>query len=330
LDKNDNLAHIRLTDGDLALRDLKYDSLLTAAPATLTIGKVELIPQYPKNEFAQKSANHTDWTELAIDSIECAGFDMARLVNDKILAIDSVSLASARVASYKNRKVYQKPAVKLMAWQTLQNLPLKLDIRILAFAGVDVRYDELAADGDAPGVMEITGGKGTIKNLTNIVEEHDRFFTVDVSALLMHSGHMVATCRFPVNPADDYWEITGRVGRTDMTAFNRVLTPLMHVDVKSGVIQSLDYHLTGTLAHSHIRLTMAYNDLDVALLKKHDHKHERGFLTFLADRVLVRNDNPGRNGKLRESEGNHNRDPYRSMYNYIWRSFVPAIVKTVI
>jgi hypothetical protein len=161
------------------------------------------------------------------------------------------------------------------------------------------------------------------------VKGHDRYFTLEMSALLMNSGRMDVKCLFPVSAHDNHWEMSGMVGSIDMAAFNRALVPSVNIKVTSGEMQSLVFHLIGTNEQSHIHLTMAYTDLLVEVLKRDEHT-ERKFLTFLADDIFIRHSNPGNNGKLRSGEGHHNRDPYRSMYNYMWRSFVPAIVKTVI
>ena len=156
--------------------------------------------------------------------------------------------------------------------------------------------------------------------------------TVDLDATFMRSAALHAKFLFPVSATDDHWELTGRLGAIDMSAFNRALEPLVNVRITSGVLQSLDFHITGTLARSRSNVTMKYNDLQVAFLDRHDHTRTRKFLTFLADDLLIRPDNPGHNnrGRLRTGEGDHAHDPERSMWNYIWRSLLPAILKTVI
>jgi hypothetical protein len=126
--------------------------------------------------------------------------------------------------------------------------------------------------------------------------------------------------------------MSGRLGATDMAAFNAALVPLMNLRVTSGRIAGLDFAITGTRAESRSNITMAYNDLQIELLDGRDHTRTRKFLTFVADDILIRTDNPGRDGRgpLRRTEGEHTRDPERSMWNYILHSMLPAILKTVV
>jgi hypothetical protein len=215
-------------------------------------------------------------------------------------------------------------------WQTIQNLPIAVDIRKIGFEDFAVRYDELSETGTAPGTIRFSQGRGEMVGVTNITEGHDPYFRVNVSVLLADSGQLTASCHFPVSPALDHFRVTGTMGRTDIGAFNPVLTPLMNIRVDSGVMSNLVFELEGTHISSRVTLTMLYDDLSVSLLKARDHSHRRGFLTFVADDILIKTANPVAGGRVRTAEGNYTRDPHRSMFNYIWKSFVPAIVKTVL
>ncbi|MDR2912282.1 MAG: hypothetical protein LBV38_03135 [Alistipes sp.] len=318
---------------DQGMQELRIDgATLETATQNLSIEKIALQPQLPKEEFARRHPRHSDWTSVSVDTINCTGLDLAKLLSEKSLSIDSVSIAAADIRSFKNRKVFQPAATKPMLQQTIQQLPLPLDIRTVAYRNLDIVYDELpeSAITDTPGTVTLTDGSGTIRNLTNIVEGHDRFIAIDYTTALMGSGRIHSTTLLPVAATDNHWEISGRLGPTDMRTFNRALEPLMNAKITSGEIASLDFHLTGTLQRSHMELTMRYDNLGIEFLDRRD--RERKLLNFLADDLLIRSDNPGRNGRgrLRSAEGDFTRDPERSMYHFIWHSFVPAILRTVI
>jgi hypothetical protein len=316
----------------------RADSLeVDTARRIISLRRGALVPQFDKNEFAERSTRHEDWTAITLGGIVCRGVDFARLAasDGRTLAIDSVALASADIASYKNRKVHRQPRHKSMLHEAIQRLPIPTDIGTLTFADLDIAYEELSERGDIPGEVTLTRGRGTVTNLTNIAAGHDRFMTVDLAATFMRSGELEARFLFPVDVADDHWELSGRLGPTDMTAFNRALEPLINAKITSGQIRSLSFDMSGTLATSHAHVAMAYNDLGVAFLDPHDHTHIRHFLTVIADKVLIRPDNPVRDGRdgrgrLREADAEHTRDPERSMWNFIWHSLLPAILKTVI
>jgi hypothetical protein len=314
---------------------LRADSLdIDAARGALTLKSFALAPQFPKHEYARLSPRHDDWTEIILSGIACRGVDFARLASaaDRALSIDSMTLASARVASFKDRKVHHPARHKQMLHEAIQSLPLPVDIAKLTFARLDLTYEELSENGDAPGVVTLTEARGHATNITNVSTGNDRFMTLDVEGTFMHDGALEARFLFPVSATDDHWELTGRLGPTDMAAFNSALEPLMNARISSGEIQSVEFRIDGTATRSHSSLAMAYRDLSVEILKPHDHTHIRKLLTVLADDLLIRPDNPGARdrGRLRETTGEHTRDPERSMWNYIWHSFLPAFINVII
>ncbi|MDR0907631.1 MAG: hypothetical protein LBM63_03380 [Rikenellaceae bacterium] len=308
----------------------EVDSLSARSQGTISAAALRLVPQFAKDEYAQKSKGHKDWMQVEVTDVQGWGVDFKRMIASEIVSVDSVQIGSADIASYKNKQVYQEPVTKPLLWQTLQNLPIPLDIRRVGFRDVAVRYDELSPTGTAPGTVHFSQGQGEVLGVTNITEGHDPYFTVNVSAMLMDSTLVNATCEFPVSPSLDHFSITGSVGRSYMTTFNPVLTPLMNVRVDSGVMNSLAFELRGTHIASHVEMTMLYEGLSVALLKAHDHSRKRGFLTFVANDILIKDANPTSGGRVRTASGNFTRDPHRSTFNYIWKSFVPAITKTVL
>jgi hypothetical protein len=313
-------------------QDIHVDAIsIDTGGGSLTAKSLTLEPRFDKHEFAEHSNGHGDWTAISLTGIDCSGIDFARLAAEKALAIDSISLAHATIASYKNRKIHQPPKTKPMLYEAIHNLPIPVDIAALAFEGLDITYEELSEKGSAPGVITLSGGRGRAANLTNIAEGNPRFMTIDLAAVFMNSPRIEARFLWPVGAADDHWELTGRLGPTAMTAFNPVIEPLMNAKITEGEIQQTDFRIEGSRERSNAHLAMAYRGLQVAFLDPEDHTHTRRLLTVIADDMLIRPDNPSRDdhGRLREADAAHSRDPERSMWNYIWHSLQPAILKTV-
>ncbi len=301
---------------------------------TITLAGLSLTPSFDKALFADRSPGHTDWTSIRLGAIDCRGVDIARLLSARPeVAIDSIRLASADIASYKNRKVFTPSSVKPLLHESIHRLPLPVAIGALSFDDLDITYEELAEHGDTPGRVTLTSGHGRAFNITNApTTPHTPHTTIDIAATLMHSGALEARMVLPVDPRDAAWQLTGRLGPTDMTAFNPALEPLMNARLASGAIRSLSFEIAADSVRSHTRLVMAYDDLSVEFLDRHDPTRVRRFLTAVADDMLIRPSNPARDGRgpLRTAGSDATRDPERSVWNYIWRSLEGAILKTVI
>lgn len=287
---------------------------------TILIGgaSVDLVPaELPGNS-----------TRIEVTGLTTTAISLSALHNGS-LRIDSVAIDSIRIISGKNRKIDSPPTVKPMLWEQVRSIPLSLDVPMIGFKDLFIQYSERSTTSTEPGVVTLGGGGGTITGLTNIVEGRDRFFSVDLSTHLMGDGLTTIRSRFPISPDDDHWELWGTLGRTDLTSLNPALEPLMGAHVAAGTVQGMDFRITGTRAASHVEMTMRYSGLEMEMRRRSDHKREE-LLTFALDEILIHHDNPGADGVLRTGSGDHIHDPHRSMYNFIWRSFVPGLRQTVL
>jgi hypothetical protein len=327
IDLNVTALNYGYADGAMVAR---VDTLSASSKGVISLSALRLVPRFAKDEYARKSGGHQDWTKVDVTELNVFGVDFRRMIAEKLVTADSITLGGADIASYKNKQVFRQPSIKPLVWQTLQNLPVPVDIRKIAFKDVSVEYDELSETGATPGIVGFSEGRGEALNVTNIAEGHDPYFTVNVSAMLMNNGQLSASCDFPVSSTNDHFRVRGKLGGTDMGSLNPVLTPLMNIRIDSGTIDSLAFELNGNHISSNIEFTMLYRDLSVSLLKAGDISRKREFLTFVADDILIKSANPRAGQKVRTVSGKYTRDPERSTFNYIWKSFVPAITKTVL
>ncbi len=271
----------------------------------------------------------SDQNDIVVRGLECEGVDVGRLLAEKVLAVERVAVGGAKMKSYKNRKIYEAPRKKPLLWESLQGVPIAYEVGRVEFEEADIEYAELGAEADRPGVVTLTGMEGEGKNLTNIAEGHERFFEVDLTTKLMGAGRLEAVWRMPVAAEDDYWELEGRLGRTDLRSFNGALEPLMNVRVDSCNLHSLDFRIEGDHEKSSVALVMLYDGLSVEMLKKHERK--RMWLpTIILDDIILKNANPAREGaEVRQGSGEHVHDRGKSTFNFVWKSLVPGITQTV-
>lgn len=91
----------------------------------------------------------------------------------------------------------------------------------------------------------------------------------------------------------------------------------------------LDFRIASNTWQSQINMLFLYEDLKVRLLKEKDGEVKvRSFLTTLANGILLIKNNPGSKGE-RKAEATAERDVYRSQFNYLWRSLLAGLKKTI-
>lgn len=316
---------------DNGAMQLEIDTLaVDSRDSTLHAAGVRLIPQYPKDEFASLVGNHADWTQVIAGGVGFVGVDFARLLRDRTLRIDSVTLGHAEISSYKNRKIPQKPRTKKLFYESLQRFPLKTEIRRISLHGITAEYEELASDGVTPGRIRFTELNGDFYGLTNVKTPDTTFYRLVASGKLMGKGELHATFMLPVDSLTNHFEVEGHLGALDLIALNGIIEPLARAKVNSGHVNGMDFRIVGTDRESSVHLELLYDDLSVSLVSENGRRiKERPLLTFVVDEMLIRHSNPDDKG-LRLGEGTTERNMQRSQFNYLWKSLLPGIKQTVI
>ncbi|MCC8087709.1 MAG: hypothetical protein LIO79_00310 [Rikenellaceae bacterium] len=307
------------------------DFTLNTKKGTFAVSSVNLDPQEKKYDFAYKDPEHSDWTKISTGKITGRGLDINKYITEKILKIDSIAIAGVDVESYKNRKIQVRNKIKPLFYESLQKSDVKIDIPVIQVTGINVTYEELAEEGEYPGRIRFNDINGTFYGLTNIAGGSGKeYYKLIASGKLEDAGQLNATFLFPVSPSTNHFEVSGKLGYMQLRNVNGMVQPLADARIEEGEINSFDFHISGTSTRSYVRMTLLYSDLKVELLKEKDGVFkERRFLSFLADTFVIKPSNPHR-GDTRNVMAEADRDPYRSQFNYLWKSLLAGIKKTAI
>ena len=300
---------------------------LDTRQGSFSVEALRLLPQYPKDEFASLAPGHADWTQVKTGRIAGHGIDFAALVHEKTLRADSLSIENAEVSSFKNRQIEAPKRRKTLFFQTLQRMPLRTDIRVTSFGNVKARYEELPLRGTVAGVVAFDSLRGS---MTRDPDDASRL-RHEAQGLLMGTAPLQAVFRFPAATSGDRFDVEGRLGRFDLQAMNKTTEPLGGIRIDAGQVENMRFRIEGDTVRSSVTMLLLYEGLDVSLMRENERGQfrERRILSALADDWLVRKSNPEREN-LRDGTGSCTRDPYRSQFNYLWKSLLPGIESTVL
>ncbi|MDL2283159.1 hypothetical protein LJB94_01430 [Odoribacter sp. OttesenSCG-928-G04] len=307
---------------------LQTDSIiLDVKNRFLAVNNMQLLPQYPKDQFAQKAKNNADWISFCAGRIECHEVDFESLRRDKRIEVDSVRISDSDISSYKNRKIHKIDPLKPLVYELVQRFPLKTTIRRVVLDTMNATYEELPKIGTLSGQITFNAMCADIYGLTNVVTSGQQYVKMFVRGKLQNAGMLHSTFYFPVDSLHDRFEIVGTLGSMDMLPLNRMIEPLTSVEIKSGKITGMDFHIVGNKKQAEIDLQLLYKDLQVSLLKGR-RKRERVFISGLVNEFLLLENNPDHNG-IRSVHSIGYRDNQRSSFNYLWKIFMPALKETI-
>ncbi len=309
----------------LAVNSIRWNG----AEQYLSVSDLALIPQYSKWEFPRKSARKADYMELGAQNLTISGLHTDRLWNDKTVEADSLHLSAGHLTSSKDRNADVPVRVKPMIHTLIQQLGIPIDIRRIKVDDFDATYEETAPGRTAPGQVTFEQIDATFTGFTNIVKGPDQYIGLQATALLMGKGKMSAEISLPIDPANDRFDVKTTSHATSLPSLNRIIRPLTGIEIQSGNLDRLDFHLAGNSISADAAMTMRYHDLKIELLKmKEGEWKERDGLSNLANWALIREENPDRNG-TRKVQTTVQRDPHRSAFNYLWKGVSAGALETV-
>lgn len=309
---------------------LEIDSLhFQGAQGQFVVGNIRLIPRYSMYEFAQKAPGHTDWTSIEAGGLRGTGFGLQQLMTRKFLNIDSLTLDKASISSFKNRKIEQKPKIKRLFYEAVQEFPLPFAMRRFDLNQVDVEYLELARNGLSPGKITFNNLRGVFSGMTNRTTSEYASYKLEAEGKLMDQGYIQAVFNFPVDSLNPFFEVNGKMGTLQLTALNPMIEPLAKIKITSGRMEGMTFGIKGNSQKAQVDMTFLYEQLRIRIMKEKNGQLETSsFLTTLANGLIVKENNPDHRG-IRKGEGTAERDPYRSQFNYLWKTLLQGLKQSV-
>jgi hypothetical protein len=331
---------------------IRFDTQNLAFPLdngfyTLRVGRVGLVNNnvnlndlhlesaYSKEEFAYHHPKHSDWFDLKVGKLSLSKIDVMAYLRNKSLRIDEVDVKDATLKNLKNQKIVVQHHVVPMIYAGLQKAPLQVDIRKVGFNNFAVVYEELAKKGTVPGKLYLTGINGLLTGLTNHPSSKNQYMGFDATGKLMDKGRFEFLWQMPLDSTNDHFHLNIHISAFDMSVMNELITPLASAEILSGHLNDMAFSTDASSKGATAQMQLLYNDLRVSLLKnKNGEMMDNKLLSGLVNKI-VKHDNPEIKGKKqivqvpRQANITIVRDPYHSIFNYMWQILRPALIESV-
>jgi hypothetical protein len=316
---------------------IKFNRLdFASSSGILNVKNFNVEPRYSEREFGSDLGYAKDRYSMQISDIGFTGINLPLYILKHELFAKEMSIANGSLAVVNNNTLPRKVENKMGQYphQLLQKAQNKLSIEKLSIKNVDISYAEFDKDGQNKGIVTFDRTWGTISNVTNDekVKAKNHFMEADLSSSLMGSGKLDVNFKFDLTAKNGDFSYSGSLINMEGKALNRITRPLGLVKFNSGYINKLEFdiHANDHLAKGEV--TFAYKDLSVSLLKKakgEDRLVKQGLMSFLANALIIRSDNPDANGVLIKAPVLRERVETASFFNFIWKTLLQGVKYSV-
>lgn len=301
----------------------------------LTVDSLRYRATVDRAEFYRRVQLAKDIADIAIDRLRLTGIDRAAWVRRQLLKADALLLDSGRIALYKDKTQPNPPVNKIgnSPHQQLLRLAQPLAIDSVRVQGIDVRFTEVSDKTAKAGTVTFDGISGVFRNVTNDAATlaGDRFMRLHARTKVMGAGDLTVDFRFDLLDSLGGHTYTAALGPMDGTAFNRMLTPHLNVEVESAAIKGLRLDMAANDLRTEGTLLLDYNRLKVTFLEKDKGRETlvKRLLSFFANRMVLNDSNPDADGKRHTGNVYLQRPADFSFFKMIWRSIREGTMEVV-
>ncbi|WP_432713876.1 hypothetical protein [Pedobacter sp.] len=317
----DSLYHVRASEINF-----------TGSTGALHVKKLALVPRYTEMEFAKVVGVAKDRFHIQLSDVKFKGIDFPLLIKNQEFFTQEMNIRDGQFAVFNNNEMPSLEVDKTGQYpqQLLQKLPGKVTIKKLQLKNINICYAEYDADSKQKGRITFENTTGTVTNISNAEREikHNRMMEANLSTYLMGQGKLNTQFKFDLLAADGAFSYSGELFGLNGSVLNNVTKPLGRVHIKSGMVKKLTFKVKANDRKAVGNMEFRYNDLAIAVLKKEKGKpwfSRQGLLSFLANNLIIKPDNPDRNGLFTIAKIDYERKPTRSFFSFVWKALFKGI-----
>jgi hypothetical protein len=311
----------------MIVRDVSYN----AAESNLTIGQFSVEPRYSRSEFDKRIKFQQDRFDVQFNNIAVNKLEPNVLLQKQQVRARRVDIGSGNIQIYHNRLLPSSNQIKTGQFphQLLQKLSVPVLIDSLRTDRLDLSYMELNEKSLQAGTILFRQVHGLFRNITNIdtVIARNPHCIADLDAVFMQKGKLRARFDFILNGKAGDFAISGQLKDMDGRELTPLTRPLALIEIKSGYVQEVSFHMRGNEKSAAGEVKLLYNNLKVRILKRDEETREikrKGLLSLFANAIAINDSNP-RDGKLHIAHPRYTRDPRKSFFNLVWKTLFTGV-----
>lgn len=317
----------------LAAGALHYSS----AARALDVTDFQFKPVVSELQFMRRFGYQHEIYKLKMPGIAIRNFDLPQWINFNRLSADSIHLDAPVIQVSMNRNIKPNPYSKKGKYpqQLLQRAPFTIRVRELSANNATVTYDETNNVTGMTGHLAFPNVSGTIRNITNDTAwiERSEQCVAEVQGGVMKTGRLQARFIFNLKDPSGAFSVRSTITNLDAGQLQPLALAMTATDLQSFDLHRLEYAIDGNENGGTGSLRLLYDNMDILLNKVEDDKslNKRGFLSFLANRLVIYKSNPQNGDEERRAQNiPTTRESTKSFFNFIWKTMYTCAGEVVL
>lgn len=325
-------VHLNNSLNVVEARDLSFNT----RDQRLIVEEISFRNKLRKYAYVNRFEKETNWMELTDARMQLDGMDFQAYFREGTISADTLRLEGLDLDVFRDkRKVEDTSKRPKMIHEILEGLPRKLHLPAIAFSDIRITYEE------RPETKAPTAGKiffdqveGEISGFSTVGETSAQTDTLRVSARgrLMGQGQIDLQADHLINDRKGTFFLKGSVGAMNLPMLNDMIMPATRVALKSGRLNDLFFDIRANDLEGTGQVIARYEDLEIEILDKNFKRNQNAFRrigAFLANKVVIRTQNPKKSGDLSKGAVYFEREKHKFVFHYWWNLVLSGLKSTI-
>lgn len=303
---------------------------LSTAKQSVYVKDFHLIPQYDRKTYSVKFGSQTDRLDVLIPLLRISRLDLRGLLMEGRIQAGLVEIEGLKVDDYRDKRIPRKPGFRPpMPQDGIRKMRGHLQIDTVIVKNGRADYAEQV--GAQPGTIYVDKINGMLTGLTNdsAMLAEGLVSRLKGTAYLMGKGKLDLDLRFHFGDPGNHFTFSATLGQMDLREINPMLTKLLPAEITSGkVSQVVIPNVTANDDVAQGTLVFYYKDLAMKVTDKQNttwSSIKTGLINFVANDIVIPQDNPMKSGKLKSGIIYFERDKEKGIINFVWKSALSGL-----
>lgn len=302
----------------------------------LSVENVVFNNKLGKYEYIRQFSEETNWTEVHQGKLEVRGMDFQEYFQTGVIEAKHVLLKGIDLEVFRDKRMPDDTESRpKMIHEIITDLPTRMLIDTITVEEMKVIYEE-RPDNDAPraGSIFIEQINATITSFTNFEEklaENDEL-QIKAEGLFMGTGKITLDAVYFVTDPKGKFSLRGNVGPMDLTLVNQMIEPATQVALKNGKINEVFFNIIANDFDGTGEVIAKYENLEIEILDKnfeHNQNVFRRLGAFLANKLVIKSQNPNQRGELKKGAVYQQRDKTKFIFHYWFQLLLSGLKSTI-
>jgi hypothetical protein len=329
---------VKLKTPDGLYNLLASSMFYSSASRSLEVKQFEFKQAVSNAQFIKHFGYQHEIYNLKMPTITISEFDLPQWIIANKIKANKIQLVNPDIQVHMDRNAKPNPYSKKGKYpqQLLQRAPFGIDIKQLTASNAKVTYSEKSDATQLTGKLLFSGLRGQIDNITNypsVMDVAGNNCVIDVKGGVMKTGSIHAIFRLNLRDLNGSFSVNATISNLDAPQLQPLAKAMTATDLQTFDLHRLDYQMSGNEISGKGNLKMKYSNMDILLNKVENDQsfNKRGFLSFLANRLVIYKENPIKDDPERVAQNIPvQRDDKKSFFNFIWKTLYSAAGEIVL